>query len=155
MVRDGLKVSRIKQGTVIDHIRPGMALTVLHILGIGQGFPHTVVVAMNVSSGKIGSKDIVKVENQVLDEETLQKISIVSPHATVNIIRDFEVAAKHHVSLPKEIHGIVKCPNRNCLSNAAHERVSSFFFCEREEPAEFRCHYCETLIAAESVELIA
>jgi aspartate carbamoyltransferase regulatory subunit len=132
-----------------------MALAVLRILGIGSGFPHTVVVAMNVSSGKLNSKDIVKVENQVLHEEALKKISIVSPHATVNIIRDYKVAEKHHVSLPQELRGILKCPNRNCISNDAQERVSSFFICEREEPAEFRCHYCGTLVEAEKAEIIA
>lgn len=150
-----LKVSRIKQGTVIDHIRPGMALTVLRILAIGSGFPHAVVVAMNVSSGKFASKDIVKVENQVLDEEALKKISIVSPHATVNIIKDYKVAGKHHVSLPQELRSILKCPNRNCISNDGLERVNSFFICEREEPTEFRCHYCETLVEAEKAEILA
>ena len=150
-----LKVSRIRQGTVIDHIRPGMALTVLRILGIGAAVSHSVVVAMNVPSGALAHKDIVKVENQVLDEEALKKIAIVAPHATVNIIEDFEITAKHHISLPRALRGIIKCPNRNCISNQDHERVSSFFICEREEPIEFRCHYCEALLQAEQAELYA
>jgi aspartate carbamoyltransferase regulatory subunit len=149
-----LKVSKIKRGTVIDHIRAGMAPAVLRILGIDRGFSHVVVVAMNVKSSQLGAKDIVKVEHQILDEETLQKISIIAPQATINIVKDFEIVEKRGVSLPQQLRGIIKCPNRNCITNHPQEQVSSFFACEREEPIEFRCHYCEELVEAERVELI-
>ena len=149
-----LKVSKVKRGTVIDHIRAGMAPAVLRILGIDRGFSDVVVVAMNVKSSQLGSKDIVKVENQILDEETLKKISIIAPQATINIVEDFEIVEKHGVSLPQELRGILKCPNRNCITNASTERVASFFVCEREDPVEFRCHYCEELVEAERSELI-
>ncbi len=148
-----LKVSKIKRGTVIDHIRSGMAPAVLKILGIDRGFSDVVVVAMNVKSSQLGSKDIVKVENQILDEETLKKISIIAPHATINIVKDFEIVEKRGVSLPKELRGILKCPNRNCITNST-ERVESYFVCERKDPVEFRCHYCEELVEAEQAELI-
>lgn len=148
-----LKVSKVKRGTVIDHIRAGMAPAVLRILGIDRGFSDVVVVAMNVRSSQLGSKDIVKVEHQILDEETLKKISIIAPQATINIVQDFEIVEKRAVSLPKELRGILKCPNRNCITNSA-ERVQSLFVCERENPVEFRCHYCEELVEAERAELI-
>ncbi len=80
---EDLKVSKIKRGTVIDHIRAGMAPTVLRILGIDEKTPNVVVVAMNVKSGRLGHKDIVKVENQILDEEKFQKISIIAPQAVI------------------------------------------------------------------------
>lgn len=140
-----LKVSKIKNGTVIDHIRAGMASTVLRILGIGEGFPDSVIVAMNVRSEKLGSKDIVKVENQIIKEEELKKISIVSPQATVNIIKDYVMVEKRRVELPKELVGIVKCPNRNCITNSP-ERVPSHFIVESKDPLELRCHYCEELV---------
>ncbi|OGF57656.1 MAG: aspartate carbamoyltransferase regulatory subunit [Candidatus Fraserbacteria bacterium RBG_16_55_9] len=148
-----LKVSKVKRGTVIDHIRAGMAPAVLRILGIDRGFSDVVVVAMNVKSSQLGSKDIVKVENQILDEETLKKISIIAPQATINIVKEFEIVEKRGVSLPKELRGILKCPNRNCITNAA-EKVESFFVCKQENPIEFRCHYCEELVEAERAELI-
>jgi len=148
-----LKVSKIRRGTVIDHIPAGMAPAVLKILGIERGTSDVVVVAMNVRSQKLGSKDIVKVENQILDEETLKKISIIAPQATINLVEDFSIVEKHGVSLPKELHGIIKCPNRGCITNSP-EGVESFFVCEREDPVEFRCHYCEELVGADRVELI-
>jgi len=149
-----LKVSKIKRGTVIDHIRAGLAPAVLRILGIDRGFSDVVVVAMNVKSSQLGSKDIVKVENQILDEEKLKKISIIAPQATINIVKDFEIVEKRGVSLPKELRGILKCPNRNCITNAQGEHVSSLFICEREDPVELRCHYCEELVEADRAELI-
>jgi aspartate carbamoyltransferase regulatory subunit len=148
-----LKVSKVKRGTVIDHIRAGMAPAVLKILGIDRGFSDVVVVAMNVKSNKLGSKDIVKVENQILDEEALKKISIIAPQATINLVKDFQIVEKHGVSLPQELRGILKCPNRNCITNSP-EGVRSLFICEREDPVEFRCHYCEELVEADRAELI-
>lgn len=148
-----LLVSKIQQGTVIDHIKAGMAPTVLRILGIDKGFPNVVVVAMNVQSGKLGHKDIVKVENRILSESLLRKIAIVSPDATVNIIKEFKVAEKRTVELPKELKGIVKCPNRNCITNSA-EKVESSFVVERKSPLELRCHYCEGLVEGDKVEIL-
>ncbi|MEM1620194.1 MAG: aspartate carbamoyltransferase regulatory subunit, partial [Fervidicoccaceae archaeon] len=59
MSEDRLTVSKIKSGTVIDHIPAGQALNVLRILGItGQEGLRTAVL-MNVESRKLGKKDIV------------------------------------------------------------------------------------------------
>jgi aspartate carbamoyltransferase regulatory subunit len=148
-----LKVSKIKQGTVIDHIKGGLAPTVLRILGIGKGFKTTVIVAMNVKSRKQNTKDIVKVENQILSEEKINKIAIVSPNATINIIKDFKVMQKRKVELPKELHSLVRCPNRNCITNSSEE-AESFFITERKEPLELRCHYCEELVEEREVEIL-
>lgn len=148
-----LKVSKIKQGTVIDHIRAGMAPAVLKILGIDRGTPEVVVVALNVRSRELGRKDIVKIENRIIDEETLKRISIIAPQATINLIENYQIVEKHGVSLPKELRGILRCPNRKCITNSP-EGVSTLFICEREEPIEFRCHYCEELVEADHAELI-
>jgi len=148
-----LKVSKIKQGTVIDHIRAGMAPAVLKILGIDRGASDVVVVAMNVRSRELGRKDIVKVENRIIDEESLKKVAIIAPKATINLVKDYEIGEKHEISLPKELRGILKCPNRNCITNSP-ERVPTFFAHESAEPVEYRCHYCEELVEADHVELI-
>ena len=83
-----LKVPRIKDGSVIDHITAGNAVKVLHILGIPKASSSTVSVAMNVRS-KLGKKDIVKVENRELDPQEVDKIALIAPKATINIIRDY------------------------------------------------------------------
>ena len=149
-----LKVSKIQRGTVIDHIRAGMAPAVLKILGIEAGIPDVVVMAMNVHSHKLGRKDVVKIENVILDEGTLQKIAIIAPQATINLIEDYRVVHKHKVSLPKALRGVVRCPNRNCITNAPEERVLPLLVLEREDPVELRCHYCEELNRGDRVELL-
>jgi len=136
-----LKITPIKQGTVIDHINPGFAIKVLHILKIHEKTSSVVSVAMNVKS-KIGKKDIVKVENRELDTKELDKIAMISPKATINIIRDYEVVKKHKVKLPKEIVGIVRCSNPTCVSNY-NEPIKSRFKILNKDPPEIICYYCE------------
>jgi aspartate carbamoyltransferase regulatory subunit len=146
-----LKVSKIKNGTVIDHIRAGMAPMVLKILGIERGFPEVVVMAMNVRSRKIGFKDIVKLENQFIAEELVKKIAVVAPQARVNTIKDYHVAQKRQVELPADLVGIVRCPNRNCITNSP-EGIATRFTVESREPVCLRCHFCEELLTSETLE---
>lgn len=136
-----LKVSSIESGTVIDHVSAGNALKVVRILGI-EGTGATVSIVMNVRSGTMGRKDIVKVEDRTLSKEELDKIALVAPDATINLIEDFEIVEKRGVELPGEISGIVECPNRSCVSNAG-EPVTPRFRVVEEEPVRLRCVYCE------------
>jgi aspartate carbamoyltransferase regulatory subunit len=136
-----LKVTPIKNGTVIDHITPGFAVKVLHVLKIPETTSSVVSVAMNVKS-RFGKKDIVKVENRELDTKEVDKIALIAPRATINIIRDYEVVEKHKVRLPEEIIGIVKCSNPTCVSNS-REPVKSRFLLVNEDPPRIKCYYCE------------
>jgi aspartate carbamoyltransferase regulatory subunit len=136
-----LKIPRIKDGTVIDHIKAGNAVKVLHILGIPKTSTSVVSVAMNVKSC-MGKKDIVKVENRELDPNEVDKIALIAPKATINIIRDYEVAEKHPVNLPDEIVGIVSCSNPTCVSNS-REPVKSRFKVICKDPLRIKCYYCE------------
>ena len=136
-----LKIPLIKDGTVIDHITAGNAVKVLHILGIPKSSSSVVSVAMNVKS-KLGKKDIVKVENRELDPHEVDKIALIAPKATINFIRDYEVAKKHIVKLPDEIIGIVSCSNPTCVSNA-REPVKSRFKVINKDPPKIKCYYCE------------
>ncbi|MCD6512207.1 MAG: aspartate carbamoyltransferase regulatory subunit [Thermoplasmata archaeon] len=135
-----LKVQPIKDGTVIDHITPGNALKVLKILGIKEGANSVISIAMNVA-GKRGRKDIVKIENRELDSKEVDKIALIAPDATINIIRDYEVVEKHRVSIPDEIVGIVRCPNPNCITNS-REPIKSKFVVVSRKPLKIRCYYC-------------
>jgi len=138
-----LKVTPIKNGTVIDHITVGMALQVVRILGIAdRGASSTVSVLMHVPSADQGWKDIVKIEDRELEPNEVDKISLIAPKATINIIRNFNVEAKHRVNLPDEVVGIVRCENHNCISNSA-EPIDSRFRVLRRDPLLLRCAYCE------------
>lgn len=136
-----LKIPLIKNGTVIDHITAGNAIKVLKILSIPQNLSSTVSVAINVKS-HLGKKDIVKVENRELDTSEVDKIALIAPKATINIIRNYKVAEKHRVEIPNEIIGIVNCSNPTCISNY-NEPIKSRFKILKKDPPEIICYYCE------------
>lgn len=138
-----LRVQPIKNGTVIDHITPGCALKVLKILRIpGDASGSIISVVMNVEGGS-GKKDIVKIENRELKAHEVDKIALIAPNATINIIRDYEVQDKHHVSVPHDIVGIVECANPSCISNASKEPIQPRFTVKSRDPLRIKCFYCE------------
>jgi aspartate carbamoyltransferase regulatory subunit len=137
-----LKVTPIRNGTVIDHIEEGMALKVLRILGITGEYESVVSVAMHVPSGKMGRKDIVKIEDRELDAQELNKIALIAPNATYNIIRDYRVKKKHRVQVPPMVEGILRCGNPNCISNK-REPVQSKSVVISKRPLRLKCYYCE------------
>jgi aspartate carbamoyltransferase regulatory subunit len=145
-----LHVRKIENGTVIDHISAGFALDVLRILNINGKEGYTVSVVMNVPSSKLLKKDIVKIENRELKEDEVNKIALIAPKATINIIRDYKVVAKKKVELPSFIKNIIKCPNPVCITNAK-EPVIPMFHTEEIEPLKLRCHYCNKIIERDEI----
>ena len=136
-----LRVSKIKDGTVIDHICGGYALDVVKILGITGKEKRVMTIAINVPSKRFGVKDIVKIEGKALNSQEVNRIALVAPHASINIVRNYAVVEKLEVKLPKAIEGIVKCVNPCCITNA-NEPVVSKFYIKSEDPLLLKCHYC-------------
>ena len=140
-----LRVSKINNGTVIDHISGGYALDVVKILGITGREKRVMTIAINVSSQRFGVKDIVKIEGRALNAQEVNKIALVAPHASINIIKNYEVVEKLEVKLPSVIEGIVRCVNPCCVSNS-DEPVSSKFYVKSTEPLVLKCHYCGVML---------
>ncbi|MFB6202598.1 MAG: aspartate carbamoyltransferase regulatory subunit [Halorhabdus sp.] len=145
-----LRVSKIRNGTVIDHITGGAAMHVLSILGIDGGDGDTVSIVMNAPSDRLGTKDIVKVEDRELSQAELDVLSLIAPAATINIIRDFDVVEKHRVSRPEEVIGVLTCPNHNCITTEDEPVDSRFDVLEDG----VRCQYCETIVRDDVAALI-
>ena len=137
-----LRVSKIENGTVIDHISGGQALNVLAILRIDGTSGEEVSVGMNVPSDRLGEKDIVKIEGRELSQAEVDVLSLIAPAATINIIRSFEVAEKHHVTRPETVSGVLSCPNTNCITTENEPVESSFDVLEDG----VRCTYCGTIL---------
>ncbi|WP_462315055.1 aspartate carbamoyltransferase regulatory subunit [Methanobrevibacter sp.] len=152
MTKSELKIRAIENGTVIDHITANKALHILKILNLPDDETANVTVAMNVSSGEIGRKDIVKIENRELDPSELNQIALIAPKATINIIRDFEPVKKDKIVLPKKITSIIKCTNPKCITNFESEPITPVFNVVEEYPPVVRCHYCEKLIKTEDID---
>jgi aspartate carbamoyltransferase regulatory subunit len=140
-----LRVSKIKDGTVIDHISGGYALDVVKILGITGREKRVMTIAMNVPSKRFKVKDIVKIEGRALNAQEVNRIALVAPHASINIIRDYKVVEKLEVKLPKVIEATVRCANPACISNS-NEPATVRFYVESEEPLLLKCHYCRYIL---------
>jgi aspartate carbamoyltransferase regulatory subunit len=145
-----LRVQKIKEGTVIDHISAGGALSVLKILRIKGREDNVVSIVMNVPSNRLKRKDIVKVEGRELSPDEVDKIALIAPRSTINIVRDYLVVEKQKPRLPKITRGIVKCGNVTCISNS-EEPAESIFFVEKEEPLRLRCYYCNRYLEKDDI----
>jgi aspartate carbamoyltransferase regulatory subunit len=144
------KVYAISDGTVIDHIPSTCALKVIEILGLeNKGI---LTIGIGFSSQKLGRKDIIKIEHKYLMKDETDRISLIAPQATINIIRDGTLVEKRKIALPEEYRGIVRCPNPNCVTNS--EDLETCFKIQTKDPLVLRCSYCERILRSSDVELI-
>lgn len=148
--KEHLKVKSIKNGTVIDHITANRALTILNILNLPDD-ETSLMVAINVESSDMTSKDIVKIENRELSPDEVDKLVLLAPNATINIIRDYEITSKSQLVLKDEINDMVTCSNPNCISNS-NEPIKNKFYVQSKEPVILRCHYCERTMDLDDIE---
>ncbi|MEM0029804.1 MAG: aspartate carbamoyltransferase regulatory subunit [Candidatus Nitrosocaldus sp.] len=140
-----LLVRRIREGTVIDHIDAGKALLVLKALGITGKEGNVVTVAMNVPSIKLRKKDIIKIEGRLLAADETNKIALIAPRATINIISEYKVKEKRRVDLPDRFVGVFNCPNPSCISNAEKSIASRIEVLDKEKQ-KLRCWYCGRML---------
>ncbi len=146
-----LIVTAIEEGTVIDHIPAGSLFKVIKILGLST-LENQMTFGTNLQSKRMGKKAIVKVAGKFFLPEEINRIALVAPHASLNIIRGYKVVEKMDVSLPKEILGIVKCVNPKCITN--HDEITTRFDVLHGDPVTLRCHYCERITDESHMEFI-
>jgi len=146
-----LKVPAIKEGTVIDHIPSRMTFKVIRILDLKE-FKYPISVALNLKSKMMGNKGIIKVGSRFLTEDEVNKIAILAPNATVNIIKNYEVKEKINVKLPDEINNIIKCSNPDCITN--NEQVKTHFQVINKSPLKVICRHCERVMEESDITLI-
>ncbi|NHI89681.1 MAG: aspartate carbamoyltransferase regulatory subunit [Candidatus Thorarchaeota archaeon] len=146
-----IRIVKIHDGTVIDHIRAGKALEVLEILGITGKDGNVVSLAMNISSSKIGKKDIVKVEHRFLKEQEVARIAVVAPEATINHVEDYKIIKKIRVELPDVISDIFPCPNQRCVTNKEREPIRSKYEVISKNPMQLKCLYCWTIVEEQDI----
>jgi aspartate carbamoyltransferase regulatory subunit len=145
MQESNLIVRRIKDGTVIDHIEGGKGLKVLEALGIDGKDGEVITIALNVPSGKFNKKDIIKVENRYLEDYDTNKLAVISPKATVNIIKDYKLVEKRRVALPNKIEKIFRCSNPDCITNSS-EHIESVMDVIDKNVLVLKCKYCTRVL---------
>ena len=150
-IKKELKISAIEEGTVIDHIPTDATFKVVEILDL-ENHKGIVSIATNLQSKRIGKKGIVKVGGKNLTQEEVNKIAIVAPDATVNIIKNYEVKEKIKVKTPDVIDNVVKCSNPVFITN--NEQVATKFYVIKKDPLKIKCHYCERMMGKRDLEII-
>ena len=145
MEQSELIVRRIKEGTVIDHIDEGKGLQVLNALGIDGKDGSLITIALNVPSGKFKKKDIIKVENKFLKDDDTNKLAVIVPNATINIIKNYKLVEKRRVALPNEVDRIFRCSNPECVTNST-EHIESIMDVMDKEGRVLKCRYCSRVL---------
>lgn len=143
-----MRVPAIANGTVIDHIPPNVTLKIVDILDVHR---ELLTIGMNLESSKYRKKGIIKIADKFLTEEETNKIAIIAPTATINIINDYNQTSKFSPKLPEFVEGIVRCTNPNCITN--NEQVRTKFWVVDKENIKIKCNYCERVIGRDEIEI--
>ena len=135
-----MNIDSITNGFVIDHITAGRSMRIYDLLGL-DNLDCSVAIIKNVSSKKLGKKDIIKIDADIdLDFDV---IGYVDPGITINVIRDCERVEKLSVELPEKLTNVIKCKNPRCITTTEQEINHIFKLTDRENGV-YRCLYCET-----------
>ncbi|GCD09824.1 aspartate carbamoyltransferase regulatory subunit [Clostridium sp. FP2] len=134
-------INSIKRGIVIDHIKAGVGIKIFKYLGLDNA-DFTVALIMNAPSGKLGHKDIIKIENEIDIDFTV--LGFIDPNITINIISGEEIENKVKLRLPDKIEHVIKCDNPRCITSVEQEVLHSFYLADRQK-GEYRCIYCDEI----------
>ena len=143
MTRKELVVSALENGTVLDHIPAENVYKALDILNL-KGVESQITIGINLASKIHGRKGIIKIADKFFEDEELNKLALIAPKATVNVIRDFKVVEKKKLEMPAEIVGIARCQNPKCVTN--HQPIKTRFkTIEKDNNISLLCHFCEKI----------
>lgn len=135
-----MNIDSITNGFVIDHITAGRGMRLYDLLGL-DNLDCSVAIIKNVVSKKLGKKDIIKIDADI--DINIDIIGYVDPGATVNIIRNGELAEKRTLELPQLLTNVIKCRNPRCITSTEQEINHVFKLTDRDNGV-YRCIYCET-----------
>lgn len=134
-----MNIDSIKNGIVIDHITAGLGMRVYNLLGL-DALDCPVAIIKNAQSGKMGKKDIIKVDADITLD--LNILGYIDPGITVNYIKNSELVEKKSIGLPEKLVNVVKCKNPRCITTTEQELPHIFKLTDREKRI-YRCIYCE------------
>ena len=143
-----MTVDSIKNGFVIDHIKPGNGMKIYKLLGL-EALNCPIALIQNAVSDSMGCKDIIKIDADVALDTAI--LGYVDPGITVDIIKDSVLVEKKRIGLPEKLTGVIKCKNPRCITTTEQELPHIFKLTDREKRV-YRCIYCE--VKAEDHKLI-
>ena len=134
-----MNIDSITNGIVIDHITAGRGMKLYELLGL-DSLECSVAIIKNVSSVKMGKKDIIKIDSDI--PLKLDVIGYVDPGVTVNIIRNGKIAEKKSIDIPETLVNVIKCKNPRCITSVEQE-IDHIFKLRDEKNIVYRCIYCD------------
>ena len=141
MSRKELVVSALENGTVLDHIPAENVYKAIDLLNL-RGVESQITIGINLASKLYGRKGIIKIADRFFEDDELNRLALIAPKATVNVIRDFKVVEKKKITMPKEIIGMAKCMNPKCVTN--HQPIKTrFTTIAKGDEISLLCHFCE------------
>lgn len=135
-----MNIDSITNGVVIDHITAGRGMKLYELLRLDI-LDCSVAIIKNVSSKKMGKKDIIKIDANI--PINLDVIGYVDPCATINLIENGKLVSKKTIGIPKLLKNVIMCKNPRCITSVEQE-LSHIFKLADEENVVYRCLYCET-----------
>ncbi len=135
-----MKIDAIINGIVIDHITAGKAMRIYELLGLG-GIDAPVALIQNVSSKKMGKKDIIKIDSDI--NINTDVLGYVDPGVTVSIIKNGVTVEKKSIDLPERLTDVILCKNPRCITSTEQELPHIFTLTDKTQKV-YRCMYCET-----------
>ncbi|MCQ2968764.1 MAG: aspartate carbamoyltransferase regulatory subunit [Clostridium sp.] len=142
-----LEITSIKNGFVLDHIKPGVGVKIFKYLNLEEE-GNEVALIINADSKKNGKKDIIKIEN--VTEVNFTVLSLLSPGITINEVKNEKIVRKIKPPLPKEINGVLKCNNPRCITSD-EKYLEDLFDLVDESRGLYKCQYCDTIINPKEV----
>ena len=143
MSRKELSVSALENGTVLDHIPAENVYKALDLLDL-KDLESQITIGINLASKLHGKKGIIKIADKFFEDEELNKLALIAPKVTVNIIQGFKVVEKKTLVTPSEVIGIAKCRNPKCVTN--HQPIKTrFATIQNDDKISLKCHYCEKI----------
>ena len=133
-------IDAISNGIVLDHIKAGRSMQLYQILKLDK-LQCSVAVLKNVTSRKMGRKDIIKID-EIIDLD-FAVLGYVDPRITVSIVRDGKLDRKFSVELPERVVNVIRCKNPRCITSTEQELPHIFKLTDRENRV-YRCIYCES-----------
>ena len=85
-----LKVSAIKDGTVLDHIPAQSIFQVIDILDLAHS-ANPITIGSNLESKTLGRKGIIKIADRFFEDAELSYVALAAPDATFNVLKDVVV----------------------------------------------------------------
>jgi len=136
-----LNISGLSEGIVLDHIKAGKSLDIYYHLGLDK-LDCQIAIIKNARSKKMGRKDIIKIEGNIIDSIDLDVLGYIDHNITVDIIKDDRVVEKRKVALPKKITNVIRCKNPRCITSI-EQGLPHIFYLADEKTETYRCQYCD------------